>query len=84
MKNKGMLDIEFRIVETFGVRQAANLNYVLMVKSDGGLVGMHFAPLLFHTLPQSECWVEEIVHSEWVFWGSVKTGMITKVKTEDV
>lgn len=47
--NKRILDIEFRTVETLGVRQAANINNVLMVESDGGLMYMCFAPLLFCT-----------------------------------
>ena len=46
--------IKFRAEETFGVRQAANINDVLTVESDDRLLCMHFAPLpcqvrvLFH------------------------------------
>ena len=55
-----MLDIKFRTVETFGVRQTVNIDNVLMVESDGGLVCMHFAPLLcqVHMLHQSASWME--------------------------
>ena len=37
--------IRFRTEETFGVRQAAKIDNVLMVESDGRLLCMHFAPL---------------------------------------
>ena len=72
--------IKFRAEETFGVRQAANINEVLTVESDDRLLCMHFAPLpcqvrvLFH---QSASQMER-AHSQWVIWGMMGTGTMVK------
>ena len=63
--------MEIRMVETLGVRQAASVNHVLVVKSAGGLVCEH-----------SESQMER-AHSKWVIWGPMKTGTIVKVKKEE-